>query len=45
VARFGGKVVSTVGFGALKFGTKVASHLLVTGVSTAGKVIRSLSRG
>ncbi len=41
-ARFGGKVVSTASFGALKLGTKVTSHLAVAGVSTAAKIGRAL---
>ena len=45
VARFGGGVLGRVGMGTLKFGTKAASHVIVAGVSTAGKVIRSLSKG
>lgn len=44
-ARFGGRAASRVGMGVLKFGTKAASHVIVAGVSTVGKVIRSLSRG
>ncbi len=45
VARFGGRAASRVGMGVLKFGTKAASHVIVAGVSTVGRVIRSLSKG
>jgi len=45
VARFGGRAASRVGMGVLKFGTRAASHVIVAGVSTVGRVIRSLSKG
>jgi hypothetical protein len=44
VARFGGRTVGRASLGILKFGTKAASHLIVGGVSTACKIIRSVSR-
>lgn len=44
-ARFGGRAASRVGMGVLKFGTKAASHVIVAGISTIGRVIRSISRG
>jgi len=44
-ARFAGRAVGRVGFGTLKFGTRVASHIIVAGVGTAAKVIRSIARG
>ena len=44
VVRFGGRTVGRVGMGALKFGTKAASHVIVTGVGTLAKIGRSIAR-
>lgn len=43
VARFGGRLASDAGLGALKFGAKAASCLVVTGVKTAAGIVRSLA--
>lgn len=43
VARFGGRAASKIGMGVLKFGTRAASHVIVAGVRTGVRIVKTVA--